>query len=62
MGQDITAQERAQQATWETLEQFVRGKVQGFVQELGCVSRRSTPVVATFRRHAGQEAAAHRNT
>ena len=34
MGQDITAQERAQAATWETLEELVRGKVQGFIQEL----------------------------
>ena len=34
MGQDITAQDRAQQVTWETLEEYVRGKVQGLIQEL----------------------------
>jgi len=34
MGQHSTAQERAQAVTWETLEGYVRGKVQGFVQEL----------------------------
>ena len=33
MGQDITAQDRAQQVTWETLEEYVRGRAQSFVQE-----------------------------
>ena len=32
MDQDITPGDRAQAVTWETLEEFVREKVQGFVQ------------------------------
>jgi transposase-like protein len=34
MGQCITAEERAQAVTWETLEEYVRVKVQGLIQEL----------------------------
>jgi putative transposase len=34
MGQCTTAEDRAQAVTWEMLEEFVRVKVQGFIQEL----------------------------
>lgn len=34
MTQDITAEDLMQGVTWETLEEYVRVKVQGFVQEL----------------------------
>ena len=34
MQQCSTEQDRAQAVTWDVLEEFVRGKVQGFIQEL----------------------------
>ena len=34
MGKCNTVRERAQAVTWETLEEYVRGRVQSFVQEL----------------------------
>ena len=62
MGKCNTARERAQAVTWETLEEYVRGRVQRLVQEL--LEEEVTELLGrgkSERRAAGDAAAGYRN-
>jgi len=52
MGQCSTVRERAQAVTWQTLEEYVRGQVQRWVQEL--LEEEVTELLGGASRSAGR--------